>query len=195
LGKDFVLDPNSYLDIIIFNSLEETNRALYNYTQLKSYSSDYMNVSLYSFNAYEIYSYSGNQHILSLSLDKRKAHNITHNAVFLSITSLIPSLMTEWIFDIFMNTNIIMTNQVIRSFPNQSGNLKEQFNEVLWRWLESHYTLYSHTPIYIILQRILYSIIAFAMVSTSCAAMTRIGLMASNVAMLILSIHLTLTNR
>lgn len=195
MGKDFVLDTDSYLDILVFNSIEETNKAFYNYTQLKSNSNDYMNTTLYFSNAYEMYSYSSNEYILSLSLDKRKTHKITHHAIFISTTSPIPSLMTDWMFGIFMNMNTIMANQVIRVFRNRDGNLKEHFNGEIWRWSESHYTLYSHTPIHIILQRILYSVIAFAMVSTACAAMTRIGLMASNVAMLILSIDLILTNR
>eukprot|EP00826_Nyctotherus_ovalis_P065684 TRINITY_DN9660_c0_g1_i1.p1 TRINITY_DN9660_c0_g1~~TRINITY_DN9660_c0_g1_i1.p1 ORF type:complete len:471 (+),score=62.22 TRINITY_DN9660_c0_g1_i1:279-1691(+) len=176
---------DSYLDIVVLDSAEEAGQALHNYTELKL-SKSYLNLTLFSCNAHEVYSYSGSRYVLSLSPEIRRDHNVTYNAVFIPVTAFIPSSMPKWLFSYFMSMDIIAINQVIRMFPNQNGNLKEKSSGEEWQWFESHYELYRNTPLYVIIQRIIYAIIAFAMVSVVCAAMTRIGLMASNVAMLIL---------
>lgn len=176
---------DSYLDIVVLDSAEEAGQALHNYTELKLNKS-YLNLTFFSHNAYEVYSYSGSRDVLSLSPEIRRDHNVTYNAVFMPVAAFIPSLMPKWLFSYFVSMNMVAVNQVIRTFPNQNGNLREKSSGEEWQWLESHYELYRNTPIYVVIQRVIYAIIAFAMVSVVCAAMTRIGLMASNVAMLIL---------
>ena len=176
-----------YIDFIMFNTVQDADFSLGKYTELRHNMGNvsYMNTALYTRNVYNIYTYSNNENIFSLSLNIRMKHNITYNAIFIPISVFTPSIINTWIFKNIMDIDSIILNQVINTFKNMTGYLKVDSNKKMWSWLKSDFILYSQFSIINMAKKLFIAILAFAIGSIVCAIMTRIGLLSVSVVILL----------
>ena len=178
--------PDTFLDIVVLNSEKDVLSAYENYTRAKQAGevAKYMNTSeLYPI-SYRAYSYSTNKYILSMPLITRMQHNVTHNSIFIPTSCFVPRFLSEPLFALLIDLNTVILNQLIRMYKNRPGNLEELTMGGLWEWLASQYEEYTGS-LYKTILNILRGIVAYGMASVVCSIMTRIGLMASSVIVLL----------
>lgn len=171
------LNDDYYLDIFVLYDKDDVSAAYEAYTSERQ-SSPYpthMNTTKYYSRAHRAYSYSSHQTVLGLPLSTRMAHNVTHYAVFVPFSCFY--LLSEGLFDAFVDIDMVVVNQVIRKFTYRNGTLIEHLYSQVWSWSELDYTKYSSTSLYSFLVSILHAALTFATISAVTSLITRISLM------------------
>jgi len=182
------LRSEDYLDILIFYKEDEAKTAYQNYMEDKQSLKEYMNITKYYTKTYKAYSYSSNRYIVGLSLRTRMTHNITHHALFIPFSCF--SLISEGLFEVFMDFDIIMVNQVIRSSMYHNGTLIDRTYNQVWEWSEEEYINYSDRSVYSRMKVILYAVVAFGTISILSSFIIRISLMVSTAIVMLCGIFL-----
>ncbi len=197
--------PEDYLDIVIVGTQEQAMWLYQNYTSLRTNRTDneHMNRSAWGGEYYAAYEFSGSYAVLATSLEfrydccdnkkNRMAHNVSYHAVFVPLTCLANMVNAGFWLNMLVDLNVIVANQLIRIFKNQTGHLM-QGNSMSWSWGPEHYSRYfgeySTSSILLLIWRkcavIVRAVLTFALVSVVCSVATRVIVLSGLVVMIVI---------
>ena len=185
INEDY-LDSDGYYDIIVYNSMEESEMAYQNYVYSKETfgNSSYMNLTSEENLLYRKYSYSSNDLILNMPLKIRMDHNVTHYALFIPRTCF-SIVFGNSLFDYFLDFDIVMINQIIRRFKNRNGFVVLPYEQTR-NWLKSHYNYFDHIPIIEMIKILIFAVVNFALASVINSLIIKFFFMSFSVLLLVL---------
>lgn len=202
-GADLVASID-FVDIVVTEDAERARNLSQNYSVMKHSggNNSYMNMTaqIGYYDYYRAYEFSNDAMILASSLrfryrlhpNGRMEHNVTHHAVFIPVTCFAHSVVAEIWFNMFVDFNMVMVNQLVRTFRGRDGNLAEWgvISSSTWGWKAADYGRYfGRQNLFAILWKklvdILWALLAFGFVSVVCSVVTRVGLLAATVIMLV----------
>jgi len=197
IGSQNFIKSDTIFQIAIFQKQAEANSAYSKYTQNKENSTLRSNITIIAPNLIKLYEYSADPFLLSLPLLTRISHNITSEAIFIPISCL-HNLWSDSIFMFFIDLDMVIVNQIIRMFPNENGHIYERSSKEFWEWpkfnsahtFENEVGFINSNNYARMIKNIVFAFLAFGLISVICSVMTRVGLMASCVVLLLFGIFI-----
>ena len=75
----------------------------------------------------------------------RTKFNITSHAVFIPFSSIAGNFFTRFLFYLFIDPGVIVTNQLAAAFKNKDGGVVDYslINNKVWIWRQAHFALFT----------------------------------------------------